>query len=460
MKKHILVILAAVIALLSILYFSRTAPFKSADPRPVEAQIHQHGGAAPEQPAQTGQETPGSMPGMPGMPAEKPSPDQGAPAPTSEEAPTIEISPEKQQMIGVKVTTAAVQPLTKIIRTVGLIEYDQRRLQTINTKVEGWVEKLYINFTGVYVKKGEPVADIYSPELWATQQEFINMVRWAKRSQMKDVQQSTKSPGPEGAPDVRAMIDKDAQSLVEAARQRLKLWDISDAQIQKIEQSEKPIRTLTIYSPYSGYVLQKNVTQGTRVMAGASLFEVADLSTVWITADIYEFEMPLIKVGDVATVQLSYFPGRQFNTKIDYIYPTLQGETRTLKARFSMPNEGGRLKPQMFTNVELKINLGRKLAVPSDAVIDTGVRQIAYLDKGNGIFEPKEVMTGARTENLVEITAGLKPGDKVSSSANFLIDSEAKLKGVEPLPRAKPGEKPAPGQPAPPAPPPAHGHGG
>ena len=195
--------------------------------------------------------------------------------------------------------------------------------------------------------------------------------------------------------------------------------------------------TLTIYSPYSGYVLQKNVNQGTRVMPGADLFDVADLSTVWITADIYEFEMPLIKVGDAAVVQLSYFPGRQFSTKIDYIYPTLQGETRTLKARFTMPNEGGRLKPQMFTNVELKINLGRKLAVPSDAVINTGVRQVAYVDKGEGNFEPREVVTGVQTDNLVEITAGLKAGDKVSSSANFLIDSEAKLKGVEPLPRQK-----------------------
>ena len=187
-------------------------------------------------------------------------------------------------------------------------------------------------------------------------------------------------------------------------------------------------------------MLQKNVNQGSRVMAGADLFDVADLSTVWITADIYEFEMPLIKVGDEAAVQLSYFPGRQFNTRIDYIYPTLQGETRTLKARFTIPNEGGRLKPQMFTNVEMKINLGRKLAVPSDAVIDTGVRQVAYVDKGDGNFEPREVLTGVQTEDLVEVTAGLKAGEKVASSANFLIDSEAKLKGVEPLPRQTPGQ--------------------
>jgi Cu(I)/Ag(I) efflux system membrane fusion protein len=376
------------------------------------------------------------MPGMPGMAAEP-----AAKTPTVEaaktEALTVEIPTEKQQLIGVKVATAQVTPLTKTIRTVGLVEYDQRRLQTINTKIEGWIEKLYVNFTGTYVKKGDRVADIYSPELWATQQEFINVVKWAKGAGAKNSAPAGRTADGQDAPDIGAMIGADAQSLVEAGRQRLKLFDISDSQIRRIEESEKPIRDLTIYSPYSGYVLQKNVNQGSRVMPGADLLDMADLSTVWITADIYEFEMPLIKVGDAAVVQLSYFPGRQFNTRIDYIYPTLQGETRTLKARFTLPNEGGRLKPQMFTNVELKINLGRKLAVPADAVIDTGVRQIAYVDKGDGNFEPREVVTGVRAGDLVEVTAGLKAGDKVASAANFLIDSEAKLKGVEPLPREK-----------------------
>lgn len=458
MKKHVIVIVGTFVALSAIFYFSRSGPFRATEPKAAQTQ-----GAQPAKSSETAQEESGSMPGMPGMPAEKPSAKAAstpkAPArQAASEAPTIEISPEKRQMIGVKVTTVSVQPLTKVIRTVGLVEYDQRRLQTINTKIEGWVEKLYVNFTGAYVKKGDPVADIYSPELWATQQEFINVVRWAKGSKRKEVKSGAEKVYTQGAPDIGSMIEMDALSLVESARQRLKLWDISDAQIQKIEKSERPIRTLTVYSPYSGYVLQKNVTQGMRVMAGANLFEVADLSTVWITADIYEFEMPLIKVGDAATVQLSYFPGRQFSTRIDYLYPTLEGETRTLKARFTIPNEEGRLKPQMFTNVEMKINLGKKLAVPSDAVINTGVRQIAYVDRGDGYFEPREVVAGVQAENLVEITAGLKAGDKVSSSANFLIDSEAKLKGVEPLPRPKPGQKQAPVQPLPAAPPPAHKH--
>jgi Cu(I)/Ag(I) efflux system membrane fusion protein len=224
---------------------------------------------------------------------------------------------------------------------------------------------------------------------------------------------------------------------VEASRQRLRLWDISEEQIKKIEESERPIRTLTIYSPVSGYVLQKTALQGMKVMPGEKLFDIADLSTIWIIADIYEYELPMLNVGEAATIQLSYFPGRQFSSRIDYIYPTLTGDTRTAKARFVIPNPGMQLKPQMFTNVELQINLGRKLAVPEDAVIDTGLRQIAYVDKGDGYFEPREVRVGVRAEKMVEITAGLKAGDKVASAANFLIDSEAKLKGVEPLPARK-----------------------
>ena len=436
MKKRTIIIVAAIALIALLFYFSKSGFVHKGGMSPVRASTT------------SAQEKPGSMPGVPAEQVAKTPPAEAA----KTEAPMVEIPPEKQRLIGVKVTTAQVMPLTKTIRTVGLVEYDQRRLNTITTKVEGWVEKLYVNFTGTYVKKGDRVADIYSPELWATQQEFINVVRWAKGAGAKNSAAAGRTTDGQVAPDIGAMISGDAQSLVEAGRQRLKLFDISDGQIRRIEESEKPIRDLTIYSPYSGYVLQKNVNQGTRVMPGADLLDVADLSTVWITADIYEFEMPLIKVGDTAVVQLSYFPGRQFGTKIDYFYPTLHGETRTLKARFTMPNEGGRLKPQMFVNVVLKIGLGRKLAVPADAVINTGLRQIAYVDKGDGMFEPREVVTGVQAENLVEITAGLKAGDKVSSSANFLIDSEAKLKGVEPLPMQAPAGK------ATAAPPPAHRH--
>ena len=221
------------------------------------------------------------------------------------------------------------------------------------------------------------------------------------------------------------------------AKERLRLWDINDEQIKKIETTGKPIRTLTIYSPASGYILQKMAVQGMRVMPGEKLFDIVDLSSVWIVADIYEYELPLIKVGQQARIGLSYFPGKEFTSPVDYIYPSLASETRTAKVRFTIPNPDGALKPQMFTNVEIKINLGNRLTVPSEAVIDTGVRQIVYVDKGEGYFEPREVMIGLKVDGIVEVTGGITAGEKIASSANFLIDSEAQLKGVSALPRGR-----------------------
>lgn len=342
-----------------------------------------------------------------------------------EEAPKIEISAEQQQMIGVKTAEALVKPLQKIIRTVGRIEYDESRLATVNTKFEGWIEKLYINYTGRHVKKGEPLADIYSPEIYATQQEFINLLKWKNSG--------SRVKGRGSGTEIDKMIAADAEAIIEAARQRLRLLDITDEQIKKIEDSGKPIRTLMIYSPVNGYVVQKTALQGMRVMPGEKLFDLADLSTVWVISDIYEYELPFVKIGQSAMITLSYSSGREFQSRIDYIYPALSGETRTAKVRFTISNQDGQLMPQMFTNVEVKIDLGKKLAIPDDAVIDTGTRQIVYVDKGEGYFEPREVMLGIRAEGLREVLKGLKAGEKVASSATFLIDSEAQLKGVKPL---------------------------
>ena len=339
-----------------------------------------------------------------------------------EETPLVEIPADKQEMIGVKTVPAMVKPLERVLRTVGRIEYDERKLATANTKIEGWIEKLHVDYTGRYVKKGEPLAEIYSPELVATQQEFLNTIRWV--SQGKAVKDENTA----------MLLTKDAEAILAAAKERLRLWDISEEQIARIAKTGKPVRTLTIYSPVSGYVVQKMAVQGMRVMPGEKLFDVADLASVWVIADIYEYELPLIKVGQKARIGLSYFPGREFISQVDYVYPALAGETRTAKVRFTIPNPGGDLKPQMFTKVEIKIHLGSRLSVPSEAVIDTGVRQIVYVDQGEGNFEPREVVTGLRAEDMVEIVRGLKAGEKVAAAANFLIDSEAQLKGVAPLP--------------------------
>jgi Cu(I)/Ag(I) efflux system membrane fusion protein len=337
------------------------------------------------------------------------------PAQVQEEKPAVEIPPDKQQLIGVKVIEVTEKPMRKVIRTVGRVEYDERKLRTVNTKVEGWIERLYVDYVGKFVRQGEPLAEIYSPELYATQQEFINLLRWQKK----------------GGDSSASAISKDVDALAAAARQRLRLWDIPKDQIRKIEEAGEPMRTLTILSPVTGYVIQKMALQGMRVMPGEKLFDVADLSTLWIIADIYEYELPLIRVGENATISLSYFPGREFSSRIDYVYPALAGETRTARVRFTIGNPEGRLKPQMYTNVEIKIDLGKKIAIPDDAVIDTGTRQIVYVDRGEGNFEPRQVTLGLRAEGMREVLKGLKAGDRIAASAAFLIDSEAQIKGIK-----------------------------
>ncbi|MEW6601030.1 MAG: efflux RND transporter periplasmic adaptor subunit [Nitrospirota bacterium] len=365
------------------------------------SQGHQHGSPAVESP---GSQTEG-----------------GTQEAADEEEHTVEIEQEKQQLIGVKTVEAAVKPMHKTIRTVGRIEYDERNLATVNTKFEGWIEVLHVDYTGRYVKKGEPLAEIYSPELVATQQEFLNVIKW---------DQSAAS-GQQSA--VSSMLSKDAERIVDAAKQRLKLWDITDEQIEKIKESGEPIRTLTIYSPVNGYVTRKMALQGMRVMPGEKLFDLADLSTVWVISDIYEYELGLIKVGQAADISLSYFPGKVFSSVIDYIYPSLSADTRTAKVRFTIKNPSEQLKPQMYTNVEIGIDMGRRLLIPDEAVIDTGSRQIIYVDKGEGYFEPREVHIGLKAGGMTEVLHGLEAGEKVASSGTFLIDSEAQLKGVKPI---------------------------
>jgi Cu(I)/Ag(I) efflux system membrane fusion protein len=334
------------------------------------------------------------------------------------EAPVVEIPLDKQQLIGVKTVAVSFRQIGKVIRTVGRVDYDERKLATVNMKYEGWIEKLYADYTGMQVRKGQPLAEIYSPELLATQQEFLNTLRWAKSS----------GGAKEGA--VAGMLNRDAEAIVDAARQRLRLWDITDEQIKSIEETGKPVRTVTLVSPADGTVVQKNAVQGMRVMPGDKLFDIADLSSVWIISDVYENELPLINAGETARISVSSLPGKELSAKIEFVYPTLSGEARTVKVRLTVPNPGGRLKPQMFTNVEIKAGMGKRLAVPDDAVLDTGTRSIVYVDKGDGNFEPREVKLGLRADGYREVLSGLKNGEKVARSATFLIDSEAQLKGV------------------------------
>jgi Cu(I)/Ag(I) efflux system membrane fusion protein len=325
---------------------------------------------------------------------------------------SIEISSERQQLIGVKIGTVEKKSLEKLIRTVGRIDYDEKRIFTVSPKIGGWIEDLFVDFTGRFVRKGEPLLTIYSPELVSTQEEYLLALHARE--------QWSKSPFPE--------VSGSGKLLAESAQRRLKLWDISDEQIQALQESGQVQKTLTLYSPFSGVVLEKMVNRGMYVMPGATLYRLGDLSVVWLIADIYEYELPLIRLGQQAAIRLSYLAGEVFSGKAVYIYPYLDPQTRTAKVRFEFSNPTGRLKPEMFAEVEIKIRLGTRPAIAEGAVIDTGVRKIVIVAKGAGYFEPREVQLGTKVEGYYEVIAGVKLGERVVTSANFLIDSESKLK--------------------------------
>ncbi len=325
----------------------------------------------------------------------------------------IMVDPAKQQLIGLRIAEATYRPLEKTIRTVGRIEYDERKLRQINTKIDGWIEHLYMDFTGKLVKKGDPLFSIYSPELVSTQEEYLLALQ-AKT-------QIGSSPF--------ERVAAAGNSLLEAARRRLLLWDITQEQIAELEQSGQPTKTLTLVSPIDGFIIEKTALEGMRVDPSMVLYKIADLSTVWVQADIYEYELPLVKVGQQATVHLSYYPGRTFRGRVTYLYPSLDSKTRTAKVRLELPNTGAwQLKPGMFADVELKVSLGRRLAIPHEAILDSGTRQIVFVENGEGHFEPKEVTLGLRVDDLHEIVSGIQPGTRVVASANFFLDSESKLR--------------------------------
>jgi Cu(I)/Ag(I) efflux system membrane fusion protein len=327
----------------------------------------------------------------------------------------VEISPEKQQLIGVVTTLAERRPLERVVRTVGRVTADESRVSHVHTKVEGWIEKLYAGETGKIVLKGQPLLTIYSPELVSTQEEYLLALRTQKRlaeSQFPEVRES-------------------GESLLRTTRERLRLWDISEKEIQRLEKTGEAVKALTLYSPVTGYILEKEALQGMRVMPDMILFVVADLSRVWVEADIYEFEASLIKEGQEAKMTLSAYPGKIFRGRITYVYPTVQAQTRTLTARLEFPNPGLELKPDMYADVEIIVPAEEALAVPQEAVLDSGARQIVFVQEGEGKFIPREVTLGPRAAGYYPVLSGLKEGERVVSSPNFLIDSESRLQAPE-----------------------------
>lgn len=339
---------------------------------------------------------------------------EGKPGRKEELPGMVTIAPERLQMIGVKFEPAVRRPLDKVIRTVGRVEIDERRLARVNTKFHGWIETLLVSATGDHVKKGQILFTIYSPDLVATQEEYLLALR------------SYKELGGSEFPEV----SRGAKELLEATRRRFQLWDITEDHIRDLERTGKVLKTLPIHSPITGTVVAKKAVAGAHVEPGEELYTIADLSHIWIQADIYEYELPFIKVGQGATVTLSYDPRARLHAHVGFIYPTLDPKTRTAKVRFELDNPSDKLKPDMYANVELKIPLGARLAVPRDAVLESGERQIAFLHHGDGRLEPRIVKLGIRTGEYYEVLEGLQEGDHVVTSANFLIDSESRLKAV------------------------------
>lgn len=324
---------------------------------------------------------------------------------------TVMLSSEKQQLIGVRTAEVRRERLTRTIRTVGRVEADETKIARIHVKIAGWVEKVYVDFVGKLVKKGQPLFSLYSPELVSTQQEYLIARRGQKY--LGD------SP--------YAEVAQGADSLLRASRDRLRLWDISEEQIQKLEETGEVTRTMTLYSPIDGFVMHRNLYEQMYVKPDMQLYEIADLSTIWVYVDIYEYEAPYVQLGQTATMRLSYFPGKAYAGKVTYIYPTLDPKTRTVRVRLEFPNPDIELKPDMYADVELQIDYGVQTLVPAEAVLDSGIRQIVFLAKPGGFFVPQEIRVGARLESQYIVLGGLKPGDTIVTSGNFLIDSESRL---------------------------------
>ncbi|MBM4295678.1 MAG: efflux RND transporter periplasmic adaptor subunit, partial [Deltaproteobacteria bacterium] len=361
---------------------------------------------------------------------------------------TIAVDPNTLQSMGVRTAKAEARPLTRTIRAVGIVNYDEKKLAVVTTKINGWVDRLYAKATGEPLRKGQPLISIYSPELVSAQREYLLA--------LKNLKTLEKSPYPE--------VKESAQRLAEASRRRLDYWDISRRQIEVLEKTGEVKKDLTLMSPVTGIVIKRNVTEGQMVQAGMPLLEVVDLTTVWVDAQVYEYELPWVKVGQHAEVTLAYLPGETFHAQVQYLYPYLSGATRTAKVRLSLPNPGIKLKPEMYGQVYIQAPLPAPVvAVPTEAILDSGEKQLVFIALGKGRFEPRPVKVGVEGDDgWRQVTEGLKGGEEIVTSAQFLLDSESRTR--EAIAKMLKSQAPPPGKEAAPAPgapapiPPGHRH--
>jgi RND family efflux transporter MFP subunit len=342
---------------------------------------------------------------------------------------TIQISPQKQQLIGVKYGSPTYGESTKTIRAVGKVTPDERRITHVHTRVEAWIDKVFVDFTGKAVEDNQPLLTLYSPDLLSTQEEFLLALK------SRDLMKASTLP----------VAQDQSNSLIAAARRRLELWDLSEAQISELTESRKPITNTTLYSPTSGYVMARNAFPKQHVTPDTELYTLIDLREVWIMADFFENEAAQIRVGEPVTVSLPFGSGRTIRGRVDFIQPQVDPMTRTLKVRIDAENSDLMLKPDMFIEVNLSVALPQHLTMPSDAVLDSGLKKTVFVDRGNGYLEPRAVETGERIGDRVEILHGLRPNERIAISGTFLIDSESQLKSAASGMAGMPG---MPGMPA------------
>lgn len=332
------------------------------------------------------------------------------------EAQGIKIDPITIQNIGVKTEEVTRRQLNKTIRTTGKVDFDETRLYSISSKVMGWVEELYVDYTGKSVRKDEPLMELYSPELVSTQEEYLEALRYEKQLKLAGMEEARRS----------------AAELVRSARRRLQYWDVPEPEIDALEQRGSPEKTVTLVSSVDGIVIDKMAFKGKSVMVGMDLYKIADLSTVWVLADIYQYELPWVKVGQPVDLELSYLPGKAFKGRITYIYPYLNDMTKTAKVRIEVRNTPGlELKPEMFATVKITSPLVvDALALPDQAIIRSGERDLVVIALGGGYFDPREVKLGIAADGYVQILEGVREGERIVTSSQFLIDSESNLKAA------------------------------
>lgn len=324
----------------------------------------------------------------------------------------VEIDADRQQLIGLKTSEVVEGTVGGAWRTVGRVAVDETRVRHVNLKVAGFVERVYVDYVGKKVNRGDPLFSIYSPDLLAAQQEYL--VASKLRADLGKA-----GLGGSDAPD---------NALLAAARRKLELWDVPASDLEKLERTREATRTLTLRSPVSGVVTKKDVVEGMKLDAGAMPYEIVDLSTVWVLADVYESELRFVKEGMTATLTLAAFPGREFKGKVAFLDPLLDPQTRTVKVRLNFPNPSRELRPEMFGEVVLLGPPRQALRVPTDAVIDSGTEKVVFVAIGEGKFEPRAIKTGESDGANIEVLSGVKAGERVVVRANFLVDSESRLR--------------------------------